>query len=58
MHLAKKMIEDRSRDYMNARRVAKVSLTPAFVFYLILAAYVLFEIISSPLEVHPRTLIH
>lgn len=24
MHLAKKMIEDRSRDYMNARRVAKV----------------------------------
>lgn len=27
MHLAKKMIEDRSRDYMNARRVAKVSVT-------------------------------
>uniref|UniRef100_A0A8C2DKJ0 Cleavage stimulation factor subunit 3 n=1 Tax=Cyprinus carpio TaxID=7962 RepID=A0A8C2DKJ0_CYPCA len=25
VHLAKKMIEDRSRDYMNARRVAKVS---------------------------------
>lgn len=24
IHLAKKMIEDRSRDYMNARRVAKV----------------------------------
>lgn len=24
VHLAKKMIEDRSRDYMNARRVAKV----------------------------------
>lgn len=25
VHLAKKMIEDRSRDYMNARRVAKVT---------------------------------
>uniref|UniRef100_A0A673MIK8 Cleavage stimulation factor subunit 3 n=1 Tax=Sinocyclocheilus rhinocerous TaxID=307959 RepID=A0A673MIK8_9TELE len=29
VHLAKKMIEDRSRDYMNARRVAKKSLTIA-----------------------------
>lgn len=26
VHLAKKMIEDRSRDYMNARRVAKVNI--------------------------------
>uniref|UniRef100_A0AAR2LFE1 Cleavage stimulation factor subunit 3 n=1 Tax=Pygocentrus nattereri TaxID=42514 RepID=A0AAR2LFE1_PYGNA len=28
IHLAKKMIEDRSRDYMNARRVAKVRVSP------------------------------
>lgn len=28
VHLAKKMIEDRSRDYMNARRVAKVRRQP------------------------------
>lgn len=28
VHLAKKMIDDRSRDYMNARRVAKVRLSP------------------------------
>lgn len=30
IHLAKKMIEDRSRDYMNARRVAKVQTSPDF----------------------------
>lgn len=30
VHLAKKMIEDRSRDYMNARRVAKVSYWAVF----------------------------
>lgn len=29
VHLAKKMIEDRSRDYMNARRVAKVKQVSA-----------------------------
>uniref|UniRef100_A0A6I8S1X9 Cleavage stimulation factor subunit 3 n=1 Tax=Xenopus tropicalis TaxID=8364 RepID=A0A6I8S1X9_XENTR len=29
IHLAKKMIEDRSRDYMNARRVAKVCNAPS-----------------------------
>lgn len=36
MHLAKKMIEDRSRDYMNARRVAKVSQVAALLTNLVL----------------------
>ncbi|OWK17900.1 CSTF3 [Cervus elaphus hippelaphus] len=42
IHLAKKMIEDRSRDYMNARRVAKVrnSIRPFTVmFVMIMFAY-------------------
>eukprot|EP00069_Balaena_mysticetus_P003296 bmy_16588T0 len=42
IHLAKKMIEDRSRDYMNARRVAKVwnSMRPlTIMFVVIMFAY-------------------
>lgn len=47
VHLAKKMIEDRSRDYMNARRVAKVRRRTNYVQAGLKYIYIFFCFITQ-----------